>query len=78
MNSSAQSTAQAEALPEARAEVLARTQKDLPDPGCIHKVFVPHSERLQQATGILGELVPFNLDYTCVRLLDGTYAFDIT
>ena len=39
------------------------------------KVFVPHSESLQQKTGVLGELVPFQLDYVCVRLLDGTYSF---
>ena len=39
------------------------------------KVFVPHSEALQNNAGVLGELVPFKLEYECVRLLDGTYAF---
>ncbi|MEQ8689837.1 MAG: hypothetical protein RIC89_03235 [Pseudomonadales bacterium] len=39
------------------------------------KVFVPHSESLQQSAGILGELVPFSQNYVCLRLLDGTYSF---
>ena len=34
------------------------------------KVFVPFSEDLVEAIGLtLGDLVPFNLDYECVRLL---------
>ncbi len=41
------------------------------------KVFVPFSEDLLASTGSpLGELVPFQLEYRCVRLLDGTYEFD--
>lgn len=40
------------------------------------KVFVPFSEELLAAAGSpLGELVPFQLDYQCIRLLDGTYEF---
>jgi hypothetical protein len=39
-------------------------------------VFVPFSEALLCAAGNeLGELVPYQLDYKCVRLLDGTYEF---
>lgn len=41
------------------------------------KLFVPFSEDLLAATGSpLGELVPFQLEYQCVRLLDGTYEFN--
>ena len=41
------------------------------------KVFVPFSEDLLASAGSpLGELVPFQLEYRCVRLLDGTYEFD--
>jgi len=40
------------------------------------KVFVPFSEELLAATGSpLGELVPYQIDYQCIRLLDGTYEF---
>lgn len=39
------------------------------------QVFVPFSEPLVAAVGALGELVPFQLEYKCVRLLDGTYDF---
>ncbi len=40
------------------------------------KLFVPFSEAVLAATGTsLGELVPFQLEYNCVRLLDGTYEF---
>ena len=40
------------------------------------KLFVPFSEDLLAAAGDpLGELVPFQLEYQCVRLLDGTYDF---
>ena len=40
------------------------------------KMFVPFSEELLAAAGSpLGELVPFQLEYRCVRLLDGTYDF---
>ena len=40
------------------------------------KLFVPFSEELLAAAGSpLGELVPFQLEYQCVRLLDGTYDF---
>jgi hypothetical protein len=42
-----------------------------------HKLFVPFSEDLLAAAGSpLGELVPFQLEYQCVRLLDGTYEFN--
>ena len=41
------------------------------------KVFVPFSEELLASAGSpLGELVPFQLEYRCVRLLDGTYEFN--
>ena len=40
------------------------------------KMFVPFSEELLAATGApLGDLVPFQLEYRCVRLLDGTFDF---
>jgi len=40
------------------------------------KMFVPFSEELLAATGApLGDLVPFLLEYRCVRLLDGTFDF---
>jgi len=43
------------------------------------KLFVPFSEELLAAAGApLGELVPFQLEYRCVRLLDGTYDFSFT
>ena len=42
-----------------------------------NKLFVPFSEDLLAAAGSpLGELVPFQLEYQCVRLLDGTYEFN--
>jgi hypothetical protein len=42
-------------------------------------MFVPFSEDLLAAAGSpLGELVPFQLEYRCVRLLDGTYEFNTT
>jgi hypothetical protein len=35
------------------------------------KIFVPFSEPLVEALGLsLGELVPFQLDYPCLRLND--------
>jgi hypothetical protein len=41
------------------------------------RLFVPFSEDLLAAAGSpLGELVPFQLEYRCVRLLDGTYKFN--
>ena len=41
-----------------------------------NRMFVPFSEDLLAAAGSpLGELVPFQLEYRCVRLLDGTYEF---
>ena len=41
-----------------------------------NKMFVPFSEDLLAAAGSpLGELVPYQLEYRCVRLLDGTYGF---
>ena len=41
-----------------------------------NKMFVPFSEELLAAAGSpLGELVPYQLEYRCVRLLDGTYDF---
>ena len=41
------------------------------------RMFVPFSEDLLAAAGSpLGELVPFQLEYRCVRLLDGTYEFN--
>ena len=40
------------------------------------KIFVPFSEELLAAAGSpLGELVPYQLEYRCVRLLDGSYDF---
>jgi len=40
------------------------------------KLFVPFSEAVLAAAGTtLGDLVPFQLEYNCVRLLDGTYEF---
>lgn len=40
------------------------------------KMFVPFSEELLAAAGSpLGELVPYQLEYRCLRLLDGTYDF---
>jgi hypothetical protein len=40
------------------------------------KMFVPFSEELLAAAGSpLGDLVPFQLEYRCVRLLDGTFDF---
>ena len=43
------------------------------------KIFVPFSEELLASAGApLGELVPFQLEYRCVRLLDGTYEFDFS
>jgi len=42
------------------------------------KIFVPFSEPLIEATGLdLGRLVPFNLDYECVRLA-GWEAVDVS
>jgi hypothetical protein len=44
-----------------------------------NKLFVPFSEELLAAAGSpFGELVPFQLGYQCVRLLDGTYDFSST
>ena len=44
-----------------------------------NKVFVPFSEELLASAGApLGELVPYQMEYRCVRLLDGTYEFDFT
>ncbi len=41
-----------------------------------NKMFVPFSEDLLAAAGSpLGELVPYQMEYRCVRLLDGTYDF---
>ena len=45
------------------------------------KIFIPFSEELfgklinSAAASPLGELVPYQLEYRCVRLLDGTYEF---
>lgn len=38
-------------------------------------VFVPFSEELLAELGSIGELVPFQLEYQCLRLKDGTYDF---
>lgn len=38
-------------------------------------VFIPFSEELHQELGAVGELVPFQLGYECLRLKDGTYEF---
>lgn len=38
-------------------------------------VFIPYSEELHEELGAVGELVPFQLDYECLRLKDGTYDF---
>ena len=32
------------------------------------KLFVPFSEDLVEETGVVGRLVPFQLEYECVRL----------
>lgn len=41
-----------------------------------NKMFVPFSEELLAAAGTpLGDLVPYQREYRCVRLLDGTYDF---
>ena len=43
------------------------------------KVFVPFSEELLAAAGSpLGELVPYQREYRCIRLLDGTFEFTMT
>jgi hypothetical protein len=34
------------------------------------RVFVPYSEDLQKSAGVLGDLVPFDGAYWCLRLLD--------
>ena len=45
------------------------------EPGA-NQYFVPFSDRfLHHEAEIPGELVPFSLNYNCVRLLDGTYEF---
>ncbi|MFT7653599.1 MAG: hypothetical protein ACI9ON_004255 [Limisphaerales bacterium] len=36
------------------------------------RVFVPYSEDLQKSAGVLGDLVPFDGAYWCLRLLDGS------
>ena len=36
------------------------------------RVFVPYSEDLQKSAGVLGDLVPFDGAYCCLRLLDGS------
>ena len=47
------------------------------NPQSKNRMFVPFSEDLLAAAGSpLGELVPFQLEYACVRLLDGTYEFN--
>ena len=38
-------------------------------------VFIPYSEEFLQELGAIGELVPFQLDYECLRMKDGTYDF---
>jgi hypothetical protein len=38
-------------------------------------IFVPFSEELLAQVGMLGELVPFQLEYHCLHLKDGTYEF---
>ena len=45
--------------------------------GTAQRVFLPFCEALVQRldAGDIGELVPFSLDYRCVRLMDGTYEF---
>ncbi len=56
-----------------------RDNTDNSDNNHTGKVFVPFSEDLLATTGTpLGELVPFQLDYRCVHLLDGTYEFEFT
>ena len=39
------------------------------------RIFVPFSEELLARVGMLGELVPFQLEYRCLHLKDGTYEF---
>ena len=41
----------------------------------VNPVFVPFSEELLAEAGSFGELVPFQLEYQCLRLKDGTYDF---
>ena|GEM_PF-5172268 len=53
-----------------------RYAEDLNNQNNKNRMFVPFSEDLLAAAGSpLGELVPFQLEYRCVRLLDGTYEF---
>ena len=43
------------------------------------RLFVPFSEELMAANGLPpGELVPYQRSYRCVRLLDGTYEFEMS
>lgn len=54
-----------------------RYAEDLNNQNNKNRMFVPFSEDLLAAAGSpLGELVPFQLEYRCVRLLDGTYEFN--
>ncbi|XOV81685.1 MAG: hypothetical protein ACFHXK_12485 [bacterium] len=55
----------------------AESRNNKPQGGQKNRMFVPFSEDLLAAAGSpLGELVPFQLEYECVRLLDGTYEFN--
>jgi hypothetical protein len=57
--------------------VKQRYAEDLNNQNNKNRMFVPFSEDLLAAAGSpLGELVPFQLEYRCVRLLDGTYEFN--
>lgn len=40
-------------------------------------IFVPFSEELLAQVGMLGELVPFQLEYRCLHLKDGTFEFSL-
>ena len=41
----------------------------------MQKVFVPYDEGLPIEIAGLGELVPYQLEYRCLRMKDGTYEF---
>ncbi len=61
---------------------IAVTAADQASPQSARRLFVPFSEpllelldRQGQVQGIAQALVPFHLEYECVRLMDGTFDF---
>ena len=52
------------------AEVSATVSASVKD-----RVFVPFYEDLPEEMVGLGDLVPYQLEYRCLRLKDGTYEF---